>query len=139
MACGNDRVGLHEHVVFEHGVGQHAAGADRAARADARFSEKLHARLDARVRADDDVGIDQDRLRQFNRHARVHDGGALAAAEHGVHGGEIGARVATENFIRIRGEDGLHFLAFLPQHGDRVRQIQFLVHVLGLERREARP
>jgi len=139
VARNHHRVRLDEHVVFEHGVSQHAAGANRAARADARFSQELHARLDARVRADGDFRIDQHRLRHLDRHARIHYGGAFTPSKHRIHSGQISARVASKDFVRIGGEDGLHILAFPAQRRDRVGQVQLFVNVLRFQRSEARP
>ncbi len=99
----------------------------------------MHARLDARVRADGDFRIDQHCLRHLNRHAPIQYGSALATSKHRIHSGQIGARVASKDFVRVGGEDGLHVLAFLSQHGDRVRQVELFVHVLRFQRSKTRP
>ncbi len=79
VAGNHHRVRLDEHVVFKHSVRQDAAGANRAACADARLSQQLHARLDARIGADGDFRIDQDRFRHLDGHARIHDGRSFPA------------------------------------------------------------
>src|SRR5205814_5527605 len=70
-------VRLDNHVVAEDRVAEHAAGADGAARAEFRLTEKLHAGLEHGVFAGAHVGIDQHGFRQLHADAPLHQFRAL--------------------------------------------------------------
>ena len=108
-------------------------------RADARAAQQLHAGLEDGVGADGDVGIHEHGFGQLDGDARVHQRGALAAAEDQVHFGQIGARVAAEDFVGIGGDLREHGFALFAQQRDGVGEIQLAMLVVGAKLAEARP
>ena len=99
----------------------------------------MDTRLDHGVFAGLHVRIDHDALRQPDRHACFHQRRGLARAENAVHFAELGAGVAPEYFLRVRGHLSQHRIALLREHGDDVGQVEFAVRVVGLEARERGP
>ena len=97
-----------EGAIFHDDIAEDAAGADGTARADARFTEQLHAWFDQRIRAHGHIRIDQYGFRHEHTHADGHQFGAFAPAKGQIHLGQIGARIATEDFVSIRGNESLH-------------------------------
>src|ERR1700675_2460270 len=126
-------------VVVHARVIEHASGADRAARADARLAEKLYTWLDQRVRSGRHFGIDHNGLGQINRYARVHQLGSLPRAKRAVHIGKMRARVATEDFLRVGSGVREHSLVALAQQADRIGEIELAVSVVRTQRGKAGP
>src|ERR1700675_1228001 len=126
-------------VVVHARVIEHASGADRAARADARLAEKLYTWLDQRVRSGRHFGIDHNGLGQINRYARVHQLGSLPRAKRAVHIGKMRARVATEDFLRVGSGLREHSLVALAQQADRIGEIELAVSVVRTQRGKAGP
>src|SRR5262249_43604037 len=120
-------------------IGEHAASADGAARADPCLAEQLYAGLDDRVRANLDLRVDQHRLRQIDGYARLHQPSTLPLAEDVVYLGKLRARVTPQNLLRVG-----HYLCergftCLSKQGNRVGQIELVVNVQRTQVAEARP
>src|SRR5579863_1164826 len=118
---------------------EYTAGADHAARPDARLAEKLYTWLDQRVWSGRHFGIDHNRLGQINRYASVHQLGSLPRAEYSVHIGKMRARVAAENLLRVGSGLREHSLVALAQQADGIGEIELAVRVVRAERGEAGP
>ena len=104
-------------AVADAGVGEHRVAADEAVFADSGFAEQLHEGLDDRVRADRDVGIDEDGLGLVDRDAVVHQFAGLALAENCVELRQLAAGVDAEYLAGVRGAQGQHGFAVAPQDG----------------------
>ena len=118
------------HVVANHGIHDDAPRFHSATRTQLRLPKQLHARLNHRIFTGGHVRIDQHGFRQLNGRTRVHQRAALPFAEDAVHFGEIGARVAAQNFARITGELGEHGFALAAHDGNGIGQIEFAMLVV---------
>jgi len=88
----------------------------------------------SRVRADGDFWIDQTPVSGISIVTPASIMAArFAPSKHRIHSRPDRARVASKDFVRIGGEDGLHILAFSAQRRDRVGQVQLFVNVLRFQ------
>ena len=114
------------------------SGPDRAARADAGAAAQERARLDHRVAADLDAGVDQRALRIDDRHA----GERVLALDAGLgqraHAGELDAAVDAERERRVRDHVGGDELAVGAQERQHVGQVELTLGVVGGEPPERR-
>ena len=123
-------MGADQCVVVDAGILQNASGANGAARANVRGTEKLHAGLDDRIGTGSHIGIDQHGFRKINGCAGIHDCGCFSGAENAIDISEMHPRVAAENFAGVGGDLRQHALiAFAEQarsrRSDRVRDGRF--------------
>src|SRR5437879_3650013 len=130
---------FNRYAFAESSVLQDAASADAAARAEARLAEQLNSRLEDGVFARDNVGIDEDRLRQLKRDTGGHELVTLAFAESAIDFGEIRAGIAAEYFAGIRSDLGEHRFACSGEDGDGVGEVKLAMLVVGLDLRESGP
>src|SRR5437879_2511462 len=86
---------LDGYIVSKNGVSENAARSNGTTRADSRFAQQLHSRLDDGVFAHGDIRINQDGFRKLNGHARIHQNVAFPLAENAVDSGELRAGIAS--------------------------------------------
>ena len=129
-----------DHAVVEHGdavanprVHDPDTAVNLAAVADRRPGLERHARVDDRVDADRHVAIDVGRGGIFNRHPGGHQRCVLGVSHDATHCRELDAAVDAPNLVGIRDGHGLDGEAAVAENGYEIRQVIFLLGVVGSE------
>src|SRR6202044_2078022 len=126
-------------IVVHSSIAKDAAGLDFAACTDARFTEKLDARLDQCVGANDDFRVDDHSFRKINGDAGIHQLGGFSRAENAVHIGEGGTRIAAENFPGVGSDVSEDAFIALAEKADYVCEIKLTMSIFRAQSVQARP
>ena len=133
MELFHDAARTNQHLVADLAVGNHRVRANPAVRADLRLSDDLHERLDHRIRADLDIGIDVAGLGTEDRGAGLHQFARFFRPQLGVEFRQLHARVHTQHFIRILGAQREHLVSRLAQHARHVGEVKLAGWIVGGE------